>query len=324
MRFDTHSFIINCLSTIVARLETGNTAMHYKHTAIGRRSFVCDGVFVLGALAANSTKLLGDTRIDHLQFALVTDLHYADKPSAGTRHYRQTLDKLQEAAEQFARDKPTFIVELGDLIDAADSIQTELAYLATVNREFAAIGKDRIYVLGNHCVNTLRKQEFLEAVGQEKSYFSFDRQGVHFIVLDGCFRSDGEPYERKNFKWDDANIPTEELEWLQADLAACTKPAIVLTHQRLDVTKSHSVKNHAEVRRVLEASEKVLAVFQGHSHDNELQELNGIHYCTMVAMVEGADPSSSGYSLISIQPDSSIHVTGFRRQHSHQWPAARN
>ncbi len=289
-------------------------------TAIGRRSFVRDGILVLGSVAAGSAKLLGNTQPEQLQFALVTDLHYADKPSAGTRHYRQTLDKLQEAAEQYARDKPTFIVELGDLIDAADSVETELAYLATINREFSAIGKDRVYVLGNHCVDTLKKEEFLEAIGQAKSYFSFDRQGVHFIVLDGCFRSDGVPYQRKNFKWDDANIPSEELEWLQADLAACTKPTIVLTHQRLDVTKSHSVKNHAEVRRLLESSGKVLAVFQGHSHDNDLQELNGIHYCTMVAMVEGADLSSSGYSLVCIQPDGTIQVTGFRRQQSHQWP----
>lgn len=288
---------------------------------IGRRSFVRDGMLVMGALAAGSAKLLADTQIEQLRFALVTDLHYADKPSAGTRHYRQTLGKLQEAAKQFARDKPTFIVELGDLIDAAESVETELAYLATVNREFAAIGKDRFYVLGNHCVDTLKKQEFLEAIGQERSYFSFDRQGVHFIVLDGCFRSDGEPYQRKNFKWDDANIPVSELEWLQADLAACTKPTIVLAHQRLDVTQNHSVKNHAEVRRVLEASEKVLAVFQGHSHDNDLQELNGIHYCTMVAMVEGAEAASNGYSLVSVQPDGSILVTGFRRQHSHQWPS---
>jgi len=295
--------------------------MQCSYTLIGRRSFVRDGVLVLGAVAAGSAVVLGDAQGKQLQFALVTDLHYADKPSAGTRHYRQTLGKLQEAAKQYARDKPTFIVELGDLIDAADSVETELAYLAAVNREFSVIGKDRFYVLGNHCVDTLKKQEFLEAVGQDKSYFSYDRQGVHFIVLDGCFRSDGEPYQRKNFKWDDANIPSEELEWLQADLAASNRPTIVFTHQRLDVTKSHSVKNHAEVRRVLEASGKVLAVFQGHSHDNDLQELNGIHYCTMVAMVEGADLSSSGYSLVSIEPDGSIQVTGFRRQQSRHWPA---
>ncbi|MCF7963695.1 MAG: hypothetical protein K9M08_23390, partial [Pirellula sp.] len=48
------------------------------------------------------------------------------------------------------------------------------------------------------------------------SVHSFDRGDFHFVVLDACFRNDGEPYGRKNSKWNDANIPAAELEWLQA------------------------------------------------------------------------------------------------------------
>ena len=47
-------------------------------------------------------------RLGPLHIGLVTDLHYADKPPAGTRHYRETLAKLAEAAEQFEKDKPRF------------------------------------------------------------------------------------------------------------------------------------------------------------------------------------------------------------------------
>src|SRR6185436_16507773 len=60
--------------------------------------------------------------------------------------------KLVEAAAQFEKDKPTFVVELGDLIDAADSVETEQRYLKTINREFSVISQDRHCVLGNHCV----------------------------------------------------------------------------------------------------------------------------------------------------------------------------
>ena len=107
----------------------------------------------------------------------------------------------------------SFVVELGDLIDAADTVETEQHYLKTINREFAAISKDRHYVLGNHCVDTLTKADFLGGVEQEKSYYSLDRGDFHFIVLDSCFRSDGEPYGRKNSKWNDANLPAAEVEW---------------------------------------------------------------------------------------------------------------
>lgn len=286
---------------------------------LGRRAFLKNGTLILAAASLNSRSLLASDDNSRLRVGLVTDLHYADKPPAGTRHYRETLRKLEEAANQFEKDQPSFLVELGDLIDAADSVETELAYLKTINREFSAICKDRHYVLGNHCVDTLKKDEFLGQVEQVKSYYSFDQGGFHFVVLDACFRSDGEPYGRKNFQWTDANIPAAELEWLEADLKDTEKQVIVFAHQRLDVSNNHGVKNSAEVRKALESSGKVMAVFQGHSHQNDLKEIGGVHYCTLRAMVEGSGPENNGYSLLEIEPNGTIHVTGFRNQKNYGW-----
>ncbi|HQX52779.1 MAG TPA: alkaline phosphatase, partial [Planctomycetaceae bacterium] len=103
------------------------------------------------------------------------------------------------------------------------------------------------------------------------------------------------------------------------DLKTNDKPVIVFAHQRLDVSNNHGVKNNAEVRKVLESSEKVLAVFQGHSHQNDLKEIGGIHYCTLVAMVEGSGPENNGYSLMEIEPNGSIQLTGFRKQKPYKW-----
>jgi alkaline phosphatase len=286
---------------------------------LGRRAFLKHGTLVLTAASLGSSSLLAGDETPRLRVGLVTDLHYADKAPAGTRHYRETLAKLEEAARQFERDKPSFIVELGDLIDAAASVETEQSYLKTINRPFSAICKDRHYVLGNHCVDTLHKDEFLGTVEQEKSYYSFDRGGFHFVVLDSCFRSDGQPYGRKNFQWTDANIPAAEIEWLEGDLKASDKPVIVFAHQRLDVSNSHGVKNNADVRKVLEASRRVLAVFQGHSHQNDLKEIGGIHYCTLVAMVEGSGAKNNGYSVMEIEPNGTIQLTGFRNQKPYDW-----
>lgn len=289
------------------------------HDPLGRRAFLKNGTLVLAATSLSSARVFADEDAPRLGVGLITDLHYADKSPAGTRHYRETLAKLEEAAKQFARDKPAFVVELGDLIDAADSVDVEQSYLKTVNREFSAICNERHYVLGNHCVDTLKKEEFLGGVEQKKSYYSFDRGGFHFVVLDSCFRSDGEPYGRKNFQWTDANIPAAELEWLEGDLKANDKPVIVFAHQRLDVSNHHGVKNNADVRKVLESSDRVLAVFQGHSHQNDLKEVGGIHYCTLVAMVEGSGAENNGFSLMEIEPNGTIQLTGFRKQKSYQW-----
>jgi alkaline phosphatase len=285
---------------------------------LSRRALLKQGTLVLTATSLKSRLVFANDDTARLRVGLVTDLHHADKESAGTRHYRETMGKLEEAARKFAEAKPTFIVELGDLIDAADSVDTELRYLKTINREFASICPARHYVLGNHCVDTLTKQEFLSKVEQQRSYYSFDRNGFHFIVLDACFRGDGEPYGRKNFKWNDANIPASELDWLAADLRTNDQPTIVFAHQRLDVSTDHGVKNNAAVRTLFESSGKVLAVFQGHSHQNDLKEINGIHYCTLVAMVEGSGAENNGYSLLEIEPNGTIHLSGFRRQQTYK------
>jgi len=287
---------------------------------LGRRAFLQNGTVLLtAAVTVNTSSLFADEGKERLRIGLITDLHHADKPSAGTRHYRETLGKLAEAATQFEKDKVNFVVELGDLIDAADSVETEQRYLKTINREFSAISKDRHYVLGNHCVDTLTKAEFLGGREHDKTYYSFDRGDFHFVVLDACFRNDGEPYGRKNSMWNDANIPAAEVEWLQADLKSTSKKSIVFAHQRLDVSNDHGVKNCPEVQKILEESGKVLAVFQGHSHQNDLKDIGGIHYCTLVAMVQGSGAENNGYSVMEITKDGTILLSGFRKQNEYHW-----
>src|SRR6056297_2762334 len=120
-----------------------------KPIQLGRRAFMHHGTLVLAASSLPSARLLAADESSSLRVGLVTDLHYADKAPAGSRHYRETLDKLEEAARQFRNDQPAFVVELGDLIDAAESVETEQRYLKTVNGEFSSISKQRHYVLGN-------------------------------------------------------------------------------------------------------------------------------------------------------------------------------
>lgn len=288
---------------------------------LGRRAFLVQGTTLVLATgqcvfgrdaSAPDSKLLA-------RIALMTDLHYADKPSAGNRYYRESIPKLEEALAYFQGKQPNFVVELGDLIDAADSPEVEQKYLRTINEKFRNISPRRHYVLGNHCVDTLTKAEFLGEVGQEQSYYSFDHQGWHFIILDACFRTDGMPYGRKNSIWTDANIPEAELDWLREDLKASSRPTIVFAHQRLDVSNHYGVKNCEKVRAILEASEKVEVVFQGHSHKNDYRSIAGIHYCTLAAMVEGSGKEHNAYGLVEIYESGEMVLQGERKQSDYRW-----
>ena len=286
-----------------------------------RRAFVFgSSLFLAGKCLDDSSLLAAEPeKRGKVRVGLVTDMHYADKPPGGTRHYRESLDKLAASAKQMQRDQPDLMVELGDLIDSADSLTVEKDHLKRINRAFSTLPGKKHYVLGNHCVHTLHKEEFLEGVEQPKSYYSFDNGGFHFVVLDSCYRSDGQPYGRKNFDWKDPNIPPAELEWLQTDLAQTRNKTIVFAHQRLDQAGNHSVKNATEVRKVLEHSGKVLAVLQGHSHQNDYQQIAGIHYCVLVAMVEGSGSQNNAFSTMDLFEDGSIHIDGFLKQHDYNW-----
>lgn len=269
--------------------------------------------------ASTAAALWGAEERPRVRIGMVTDLHYADKPPRGTRFYRESLTKIAEVGEQFQQAKPDFVVELGDLIDSADSLEAEKENLRRIERAIATLPGDKHYVLGNHCVTALTKEEFLAGVGQRKSHYSFDVGGFHFVILDACFRSDGAPYGRGNVDWTDANIPAEQVDWLRADLKSATGKTIVFAHQRLDVANHYGVKNAAQVRKVLEDSGQVLAVFQGHYHKNDLKEIGGIHYCTLVAMIEGTGVENNGYSLLDLLADGTIRLKGFRKQAKYEW-----
>lgn len=286
-----------------------------------RRSFIHQGALCLAGFSSGRL-LAAEAEVKPLlRVGLMTDLHYADKEPTRTRFYREALGKLDEAVAFMNREKPACVVELGDFIDQATEVDQELEWLKTMEQHYSRLTVPRHYVLGNHCVTTLTKAEFSAHTGAAPTgYTAFDQNGIHFIILDACFREDGTPYGRKNAHWQDSAIPPQELAWLKDELAKASGPVIILAHQRLDLDKAHAVKNAAEVRALLEQSKKVLAVFQGHSHKNDLQEVAGIPYCTLVAMIEGTGLDSNGYAMLDILPDSSLRLHGFRRQTARTFP----
>lgn len=283
---------------------------------MNRRHFTL--VSSLTLASGNVLKAAHAKQTEVLSLGLLTDIHYADKNTLGTRAYRDSLLKGKDAAEFFKIKKAAAIICLGDLIDAAPSVNTEISYLTAICKVLNIAGVPRHHVLGNHCVATLKKEEFFKYAksANTEGHYSFDLKGTHFIVLDACYNSKMEPYGRNNFFWHDSNMTPQEIEWLKEDLAETKLPTVIFTHQRLDVDRpnKYAIKQSVEVRKILEESKKVRVVFQGHSHKNELAEVNEIPYCTLAAMVEGEGVESNSYSLLRFLSDGSIKLEGYHRQ----------
>jgi alkaline phosphatase len=294
-------------------------------TTMTRRRVLLTGSGALLLLAAGRDPREALAADPAVRVGLVTDVHYADADTRGTRHYRESLGKMREAAARMREGKVDLAVELGDIIDTPNppDVAKETGFLRTISGEFANVGAPRHYVLGNHCVSALTKERFLGTVEQAKSWYSFDRNGVHFVILDACFRKDGVPYAPQQFEWTDTEVPAEQREWLEADLKATPHKAVVFVHQRLDEAPVEGYRIHSRtaVRSILEKSGKVLAVFQGHSHKNELQTLGGVPYITLAAMVEGSGAENSGYSVLRVHDDGTLALSGWRKHANHPFAA---
>ena len=268
-----------------------------------------------------------EPRPNTLRFGIVTDPHYTNR-IYGTRYCNQSLDKMAECVELMNKQDVDILVELGDFKDQDDppDESTTLSYLQAIEAEFQKFNGPIYHVLGNHDMDSISKSQFLTNIentdiAPESSYYSFDSNGLHFVILDANYTSAGIDYDHGNFDWTDANIPALELEWLEQDLASAEGPAIILIHQLLDGTGSHYVKNAADVRRILELSGKVMAVFQGHYHVGSYNEIQGIHYYTLKAMVEGSGPQNSAYAIVEVRADRSITVSAYRQAVRKEFPA---
>ncbi len=290
-----------------------------------RRDFIkaiSGGLMLLYAGSAVNAAPSG--RKGSVRFGMMTDSHYADIDTKGTRHYRESIAKTREAIDCFNDANLDFIIELGDIKDMAsdkDASKT-IKYLKQIEKELQRYKGPVYHVLGNHDMDCISKEEFLGNVRNHgkadgKAYYGFTVKGIRFIVLDANYNEDMSDYCRGNFKWTSAWIPQEQLDWLEAELKANSdKPVVVFVHQMLDsftdVTPKVFVRNAGQVRERLEKHPQVLAVFQGHHHPGHYSMMNGIHYFTLKGMIEKGWPEHNSYAIVEIRPDGSISLDGYK------------
>lgn len=289
-----------------------------------RKTFLRTTVTLVSGLSLTGFKgMRGPDR--NIRFGMITDLHYADREptGGGTRYYSQSLNKLEECISVMNKEKVDFLIQLGDFKDQNEppDEKSTLEYLERINNTFSKFDGPAYHVLGNHDHDSISKQQFLDRiaipeVSKKSGYYSFDAGGFHFVVLDANYISSGEEYGHGNFDWKDANVPEEQLIWLENDLDSTRNPTVVFIHQKLDEkegNQNYCVRNAAIVRERLNASGKVLMVLQGHYHPGETTRMGDILYYTLPAAVEGDGMANNHYAILEINSNLEVNLTGYRK-----------
>jgi Calcineurin-like phosphoesterase len=210
-----------------------------------------------------------NNREEKVRFGVCADIHKDIMHDSDAR--------LSEFIQKASKKDLDFIIELGDFCRPYDY---NLGFLSIWN----SYPGDKYHVIGNHEMDGgFSREQVVKYFGSPAKYYSFDKKGYHFIVLDG---NDLNPSPDKAPGYA-RFIGEEQRNWLVNDLRSTNLTVILFSHQTLE---GKGVENRQQIRSILENEnmtagyKKVLACFSGHHHTDYATTINGIHYIQINSM----------------------------------------
>lgn len=231
-----------------------------------------------------------------MKIGIFTDSHYSTQEiTCGKRFNSKSLEKIRQAYDFFESEKCDLAVCLGDLIDKEDSHKKETENLKAVAGVINKSPIKTVCLMGNHDAFAFTKAEFYETLKISEPD-SIETDGKKLLFLDACYFKNGNHYLPGDSDWTDTFYPYAEDLKQQIDEAA--GEVYIFVHQNLDpnIRENHRLYNFEEINRILQASGKVKAVYQGHYHPGAESNHNDIKYFTFPAMCE----NENAYYILNI------------------------
>jgi len=309
-----------------------------------RRAFL--GGCGMAALGLAMAPASGATRVRAqpgraFRFVFMPDQHFRDE-HASPEGLAKSLDSLQSLDPA-----PEFIVTGGDLIQNCRDLTIDEG--ERMADRFLSIWNDHTdlptyHCIGNHDPLGWRNEEvpsdhplfafglYREKFNLPKTYYSFDRNGWHFVVLQNFSLTERGKYV--------SEFTDEQMAWLRDDLAQVgDRPTMVFGHFP-PISAIEFVNGRAEVQdgdwrlgivrmsrnpeALIDAvkNANVRAFFSGHIHRLDRIEVKGL---TMICAgsVSGAQwrgpqvDTQEGYGVVDCRPDGSFDY----RYHDYGWDA---
>ena len=307
-----------------------STARHprWRAMSFSRRRFLTLGLPALGGaplLAAPASMPV--VSAPQLRFGVIADPQYVDAPPAGTRHYRESLGKLEACVAEMNRHDLAFVITLGDLIDR------DFASFGPVLGKYSALKSSHRIVLGNHdfAVADADKPRVLGNVGLPSAHYSFSHGPWRIVVIDGTEVSTyrhatddprtadaGQRLAKLastgagNAKEWNGAVGDAQLQWLDGELSAAKTAAqrvIVCGHfPLLPLGDSHRLWNSGEVVALLDRHPHVAAYFNGHNHKGNHTHAAHCHHVNFKGMVETA--TDNPFAIVECHADR-LDITGY-------------
>ena len=216
-----------------------------------------------------------NSEIGKVTFGVCSDVHLPTMHDSEKR-ISSFIDSMKSA-------DPDFIIELGDF----GTPNQKYAHLFDIWNLFPG---EKYHVIGNHEMDGgTSLQEAIEYRGMERSYYSFEKNGFLFLILD-C--NDKKYENQKGYR---SYIGEEQQKWLKEKLTHTKFPVIIFSHQGIGSDpgipgERYSIENSDSIRKIFEdhndesENNKIICCFNGHTHNDYAEEINGIWYITINSM----------------------------------------
>lgn len=265
-----------------------------------------------------------------LRIAHITDVHIRPEYNAPSR-FRQCLEEIK-------RHKPDFFLNGGDSIYAADYAHITQERVLEQWDIWEKCTKDTIdfeiySCLGNHDMwwaaptkehDMYGKEYVIKKLGLPGRYYSFDKKGWHFIVLDSNNENAG-------------SLDADQRSWLEKDLMTLAPgtPVLIMSHYPLLAACTHLDGGgmHTDYKYLVnlfyQHRDKIKTCISGHIHLLDRVVYNDIQYFCNGAMSgfwwEEGDKNSAGknycqqtppgYAIIDLYEDGTVE----NKYHPHSY-----
>ncbi len=221
-----------------------------------------------------------------LKIAVVTDIHNG-RPSL-TKRGPEAVRLLEEFRDAADGGEVDLVVELGDRITDTDEARDRDA-MEQVAEVFASMATPHHHVIGNHDVVNLDRADNEQAFDQpfHSTSIELHEWRLVFWQADVVMEQDHRP-----------ELLPADLDWLEAELAASSWPAVVFSHVPLDnasMTGNYYFQENPEfatygnvgdAQRIITRSGTVAACVAGHVHWNNLSRIDGIPFVSIQSLTE--------------------------------------
>ncbi len=216
-----------------------------------------------------------------LRFGAIGDFEYGTRKKVGNKLVSLAPSELEKVVNYYnAEWHPVFVVEMGDMVESSGVKQAKaLDQFRFIDSVFRKVNARTEYVLGNHDLRSLSKEEVRGVLGLSDNHRFFDEGEWRFVIMDTNFDRKSDGAARGPHHYVSGFVPESEFVWLEQALDT-DRPVILISHHPL-YAGGKLTDNYKEVIEFLDRYPNIVLAISGHDPSFRFVEKDGIAHLTV-------------------------------------------